>query len=93
MLDKPVPVELVYRPVIARDGILSFHRDYYNRVAGRRKAAILTELLRAGYEIDGVDDGRIEELARDWPVDREISIIKLMREAPKPVVEDWPECS
>jgi len=93
MLNRHVPVELVYRPVIARDGVIKFHRDYYNRVAGKRKAAILTELLRAGYEIDGIDDGRVEGLARDWPVGREILIIKLMREAREPLAQHWPECS
>ena len=64
-----------------------------NRVAGRRKAAILTELLRAGYEIDGVDDERIEGLARDWPLNREVAIMELMRDAQKPAIERWPECS
>lgn len=92
-LDRPVPVELVYRPVSARDGLLSFHNDHYGRVAGRRKAAIITELLRAGYEIDGMDDKKIESLARDWPIGRDHLIIKLMREVEEPAIEHWPECS
>jgi hypothetical protein len=93
ILDKPVPVELVYRPVVARDGLLSFHRDHYNRVAGGRKAAIVTELMRAGYEIDGMDDEKIEGLSREWPVGKEGLIRKLMRAPHERIAKHWPECS
>jgi hypothetical protein len=92
-LSKPVPVKLVYRPVVARDGQLLFFTDHYNRVAGNRKAAIVTEFLRAGYEIDGMDDAAIERLSKEWPVDRRLPIVKLMREQEQPVGERWPECS
>jgi hypothetical protein len=93
ILKRPVPVEIVYRPVVARDGLLSFYRDHYNRVAGSRKAAIITELMRAGYEIDGMDDEKIKGLSREWPVGKEVLIMKLMREPREQIARQWPECS
>ncbi|MFH1829985.1 MAG: L,D-transpeptidase [Pseudomonadota bacterium] len=93
MLDKPVPVELVYRPVVARDGKLTFYNDYYQRVAGKHKAAIITELLRAGYEINEIDDKKIERLSRQWPVGDQIPITKLMRKPQGASFDEWPECS
>lgn len=93
-LAKPVPVRLVYRPVVARDGELRFFNDYYHRVAGNPKAAIITELLRAGYDIDGMDDEKIEKLAKEWPKDRAVSIRSLLRGQNRFVqVKRWPECS
>jgi len=93
VLKKPVPVELVYRPVVARDGLLSFYRDHYNRVGRSHKAAIITELMRAGYEIDGMDDEKIEDLSLQWPVGKQVLIKKLLREPREPIARHWPECS
>lgn len=66
-LDTPVPVKLVYRPVIARDDFLYFYPDYYGKLSGRRKVAIIAELMRYGVDITVLDDDKIDHLAKRWP--------------------------
>jgi len=91
--DRPVPVHVVYRPVLAREGKLAFFKDHYNRVAGKREAAILTELIRAGYDIEGLDEDEVKALSERWPLEELVDIRTLMRE--KSIVDfiDVPECS
>lgn len=90
----PVPVNLVYRPVVARNGSLFFYPDHYNRYAGRRKAAIIGELLRSGVDIGIVDDEKVDELTAQWPLRAaEVQIRDLMIDAPAPDIMGAPECS
>ncbi|MFA5812160.1 MAG: L,D-transpeptidase [bacterium] len=91
-LTTPVPVTIVYRPVLARNDLLTFYPDHYNRVAGRHKAAIITELLRAGYEIDGLDEVLVDRLAGSWPQGVEVPIEKLMRMRPPPDLSEAAIC-
>ena len=82
-LDIPVPVKLVYRPVVARDDSLHFYPDYYGKLWGRRKEAIIAELIRYGVDLSVLDDDKIEELARQWPhQDEQVPIARLMRNPP-----------
>ncbi len=93
-LHTPVPVRLVYRPVELRADELLFFPDHYNRYGGRRKAAIIAELMRGGIAIEQLDDDLITRLAQDWPErDTAIPVRALMRGARLPSLLSAPECS
>lgn len=78
-LATPVPVRLIYRPVLVRNDFITFYPDHYQRVTGKRKAAIITEILRAGYDIEALDDEVLERLADTWPVGNKVQISELLR--------------
>ena len=92
-LTRPVPVHVVYRPVIAREGHIEFFKDHYHRVSGRREAAILTELVSAGYDIGGISEEAVRELAKRWPVGETVKITEIMRERPPGALRDVSESS
>lgn len=93
-LDPGVPVKLVYRPVVARNGSLFLYPDYYNRLAGHRKAAIVTELVEGGVAIEFLDDRKIDDLSKNWPQRAaEVPIADLLRNAPQRDMPFAPECS
>jgi len=91
--DRPVPVDVVYRPVEVKDGGIEFYRDHYGRLHGNRKAAILTEVMRAGYDIELLDEELVDELAHRWPVGERVPIMSLMRRVPFERGLWTPECS
>ena len=92
-LDAHIPVELVYRPVVARNGSLFFYPDHYNRLAGRKKAGILSALIRNGFDVSTLDDSKLEELVRKWPQrGTEVDLKGLMIEAPGLSLLDAPAC-
>jgi len=66
-LNTRIPVRLVYRPVVARNGFLVFYPDHYNRMWGRKKAGVLGALLNHGVDISVIDDAKIESIAKSWP--------------------------
>lgn len=79
-LKQPVPVKIVYRPVVAKNDSLIFYPDHYNRYSGKRKAAIIAALLNYGVAIDEIDDEKIDELVKNWPgYASKISIETLVR--------------
>lgn len=93
-LERPVPVELVYRPVVARDGDIIFYPDQYNRYAGRRKVAIISELLRSDVDIGLIDDAKLGEISARWPPrGTRLAIRDLLVDAPAPDLLAAPECS
>lgn len=83
-LSSQVPVRIVYRPVSAQADFLMFYPDHYHRVTANKKGAIITELLRAGYDISVFDESVIDGLAKAWPIGAEISIKDLQIERPAP---------
>lgn len=93
-LDTSVPVNLVYDPVVYKDNKLILYPDHYNKFREKRKAAILTELIEGGIEIEMLDDKKIEQLSRNWPSRySEISISDLLIDSPVPNLLSAPECS
>ena len=92
-LDTPVPVKLVYRPVVARDGFLHLYPDYYRKVWGRRKEAIISALMRDGVDLGALDSDKIDELANDWPREcKRVPIVELTRNPPPVDLLSAPEC-
>lgn len=66
-LDKPAPVRLVYKPVIERDDDLIFFPDHYNRLYGRRRGAILSELIKNDFNINELEDIKVDLIVGTWP--------------------------
>ena len=92
-LATPVPVELVYRPVEATNGSLLFYPDHYNRIAGRRKAAIIGELIRHGVNISNIDDAKVDALAKSWPErGARVTIESMLLSPPLVSLFDAPVC-
>ncbi|MBT3182268.1 MAG: L,D-transpeptidase [Deltaproteobacteria bacterium] len=93
-LEKPIPIKLVYRLIEVRDNNLVFYPDVYKKFHGNKKAVVLTELLSNGYEIDMLDDAKVEALSSNWPSKRsEIPIEELLMDPPSSDFLDAPECS
>ncbi|MFH0798998.1 MAG: L,D-transpeptidase [Pseudomonadota bacterium] len=92
-LDNPVPVKLIYKPVVARNGSLLFYPDYYHKLSKRRKAAVMEEILRQGIEAQMIDDAKVDELVAHWPKGSTEVPIKDLLTAPLPNKFSWvPEC-
>lgn len=92
-LNLPVEVRLIYKPVVAKDSSIFLYPDYYNKLAGKRKPAIIAELLKSGVVFSCVDDQKIEELAKNWPKKgTEIPVIQLMREPAIVIASRGPVC-
>jgi murein L,D-transpeptidase YcbB/YkuD len=92
-LSTPIPVRLVYRPCVVREEQLSLYPDHYGKVWGRKKAAILTELIRAGYGVEEIDAALVEQLAKEWPMNAPVPVVELLREKPERPTMDGLECS
>lgn len=65
-LDQPVPVGLIYKPVILRGSSLLFFPDYYKKLL-RKEAAIKEEILASGAAEQCVDEAAVKAVAKDWP--------------------------
>lgn len=65
-LDVPVQVRLVYKPAVVKNNSLQLYPDYYNKLGNKKKAAILTELVKAGVSLECIDDKKIDEVAGKW---------------------------
>lgn len=92
VLTMPVPVRLSYRPVVARDDVVAFYPDHYRRVAGKQKAAVITALVRSGYELSVFDDAALASIAKEWPLNREVSLFELLHGAPRRALSAAPAC-
>lgn len=93
-LDYPVPVRLVYNPVVVRDNKLKFYPDHYRKFWENRKAAMLKEMVSKGISIDVLDDDKIERLSKNWPSgEDEIPISDLLIDPPPRDLLSAPECS
>lgn len=68
-LASPVPVRLVYRPLILRNNMLIFYPDYYNRLKGKKMKinAILAAINESKKAPSELDEKKIHELAAHWP--------------------------
>lgn len=89
----PVPVKLVYRPVIVKEGSLFFYPDYYHRIGGRLRAEVLGTLLWHGIDLSLFDNEKIEILVNHWPSrGTSVPISNLMHDPPPPPMSG-PECS
>ena len=92
-LNAHVPVELVYRPVVARNGSLFFYPDHYNRMGGRRKAGVLGAMLKHGMDIAIVDDDKLEAIVKNWPPrGTRVDLRDIMINAPAVSLLDAPSC-
>ncbi len=91
-LTTQIPVRLFYRPVMARNDVLTFYPDHYNRVAGRKKAAIITELIRAGFDISNMDDAVVDGLATSWPTGTQVPIERIVMERHPPELHEAASC-
>jgi lipoprotein-anchoring transpeptidase ErfK/SrfK len=94
MLDEPVPVRLVYKPVIAREGKLIFYPDYYKKLANAKKKeeAILAVLAANNWSEDKLDRSKVNDLAKHWPPrGTEVPIESLEKSAPPPEIPAKPE--
>lgn len=87
-----VPVRLSYRPVVARDDVIAFYPDHYRRVAGKQKAAVITALIRGGYELSVFDDAALANVAKEWPSGREVPLAELLHGAPNRGLSVAPFC-
>ena len=57
----PVPLEILYQPVVVRNGEIRIYKDVYKR--GRiHHEAVLQALLAAGYDIGGIDRAAVRDL-------------------------------
>jgi len=93
-LEEPVPVTLIYNPVVFRNNKLVFYPDHYKKFRDRRKAAIITELIQNGVDMDMLDDEKIDRLTENWPNRHsEVPISDLLTDSPVPDLLSAPECS
>lgn len=67
-LDAPVPVRLVYRPLVVREDTVVMYPDYYRRLGKRNlKALLLEELVAKSIAIEEIDDAKVDALVKRWP--------------------------
>lgn len=68
-LDPPVPVRLVYKPLVVKEGKLVFYPDYYRRLKGKKAAreAILAAIASSPDAPKEIDEEKVNELAAHWP--------------------------
>lgn len=93
-LGKPVPVQLVYKPVIVRNDKLVFYPDVYNRFSGKLKSTVISELVRSGVDIGLIDDIKLSNLIKKWPTEStEVSLSDLLIDPPSIDLLSAPECS
>ncbi|MFH0799162.1 MAG: L,D-transpeptidase [Pseudomonadota bacterium] len=80
-LEAPVPVRLVYKPVIFRSGALFIYPDFYHKLP-QKKAAVMDALASGGVGIDSIDEGKVDDIVKRWPAKaKRVSIDSLMRDA------------
>jgi hypothetical protein len=77
---EPVPVHIIYRPIVIRDDAIMLYPDHYGRLGGRRAAGLVTALLAAGYDLACLNKASIDGLAKRWPIDEVIPITDLLNE-------------
>ncbi len=88
-LNSPVPVRIIYNPVVAEAGILHLYPDYYHKLGKGKKAAIINELMKQGIDTAIMDDGKIGELAKHWPGKKSEVAIEELLTVPLPKKIDW----
>lgn len=92
-LDVPVQVKIIYKPVVAKGNSVFLYPDYYNRFSGKKKAAILAELVKSGVDISCIDDEKIEALAKTWPKQAaEVPIDQLTHKPRSNIASRGPVC-
>lgn len=62
-LDRPVPVDIVYRPIEIRDGMVHLYPDTYGKIHNWEHA-IQTALLNKGYEDTQINSGKLNSLRK-----------------------------
>lgn len=68
-LDPPVPVRLIYKPLIVKGDKLVFYPDYYRRLKNTKakRAAIEAAIASSDQAPKALDEKKIDELAAHWP--------------------------
>ncbi len=68
-LDPPVPVRLVYRPLVVKGDKLVFYPDYYRRLKNTkaRREAIAGAIAASPDAPKVIDEKKVDELAAHWP--------------------------
>ncbi len=92
-LDTPVPVKLVYKPIIVKSDKLIFYPDYYNKFKGKKlkREAILAAIATSEHPPTDLDLTKIDELAAHWPPrGTEIPIESLSKTVEKELTPEKP---
>lgn len=94
VLDVPVPVRLVYDPVVINHGLLSLYPDYYRRLGASSERAIISELIENDMDIKNLDEEKVDELTKHWQGGAMMTPIEdLMHDPLRAEYSRSPECS
>lgn len=92
-LDVPIPVKLIYDPIVVRGDKLVFYPDHYRKLKAGKKTAIISSLMRSGIDIQVIDEGKIDSLSKNWPAKKaEVPISDLLIDSQVDLLKA-PECS
>lgn len=65
VLEKSVPVEIIYEPIEVHGKTIILHKDVYKKIRDPEKA-LFQVLTNAGYKIEDLDFGKLFIIIRDW---------------------------